>query len=55
MSRSIANIGGTSEIHPHRFAEFICDAIERAGAIKAVAVRWGVPEESLRRYRDGGQ
>lgn len=55
MTRFLANVGDASALRPRKFAEFVLDAIERAESIKSVAVRWGIPEESLRRYRDGQQ
>ena len=53
MTRTIANVGVARDEHP--FAAFVFNAIETAGAIKILAARWNVPEESIRRYRDGAQ
>lgn len=53
MSRIIANLGSNRQTQ--RFADFVYFAIEAAESIKSLAARWHVPEESLRRWRDGNQ
>lgn len=63
MSSNIANFGGQPDASlpaacsqpPARFADFVYFAIEASESIKALSIRWHVPEESIRRYRDGSQ
>lgn len=53
MSQIQANIGDQARVQRQRFADFVFFAIEASESIKALSLRWGVPEESIRRYRDG--
>lgn len=52
MSQIQANIGDSVR-KKARFSDFVFFAIEASESIKGLSARWGVPDESIRRYRDG--